>query len=146
MNPHVQRIREEAIAERLRRVQAQLAAERAPALAASGLPAAAFDRRLTIEQRRAALTAAGFGCRHCHPGKGWHSHPGGDGIHNHDVSNPGAVREQLTAAQQQAATRALARARRGEVVPVRDAAGAIVAFRDPVDPKVVEHVHSERKS
>ena len=84
MNPHAQRIREEAIAERLRRVQAELAAERAPALTASGLPAAALDKRLTIAQRRAALTAAGFGgSRHIHPGQPVHSHPGGAGIHVH---------------------------------------------------------------
>jgi hypothetical protein len=83
MNPHVQRIREEAIAERLRRIRARLAIERREPHAA-GLPDAAFDRRLSIEARRAALTAAGFGRqRHCHPGKGWHSHPGGDGIHEH---------------------------------------------------------------
>ena len=83
MNPHAQRIREGAIAERLREVRARLAIERREPHAA-GLPDAAFDRSLSIEQRRAALTAAGFGRqRHCHPGRPWHSHPGGADIHDH---------------------------------------------------------------
>ena len=81
MNPHAQRIRERAIAERLRRIRAQLAAERR---ASSTLPAAAFDRSLSIAERRAALERAGFGQRHVHPGRPAHSHVGGaDRYHTH---------------------------------------------------------------
>lgn len=39
----------------------------------------ALDRSLSIEERQKAAQEAHelrYGVRHCHPGRGWHSHPG----------------------------------------------------------------------
>ena len=67
---------------RLRRaIAARHAAEARARPPTSGLPAGAFDRTLSIADRRKALAAAA-GVRHTHPGQGTHTH-GGPAHHTH---------------------------------------------------------------
>jgi hypothetical protein len=53
------------------------------------LIARAMDRRLPLEERRASYRRwADEFQRHGHPGRGWHSHPGGNRNHNHEEEKP----------------------------------------------------------
>ena len=65
--------------DRLRAIQAE---KKATVNAAMGR---ALNPRLPLAERRAALSDVMGGLLHRHPGQPAHRHPGGDGIHTHDI-------------------------------------------------------------